>query len=112
VAYEPAYEAFTACTAEGRERSARFKRAGFLSLGDQPEVYFYIVDGSEIIVALSGDGLRQFQQPPRRALSREEKIDITGLRLKKEIESGRELQNLYIGGIELEELARELALSV
>ncbi len=112
MAYEPVYETFAVVPPDGQRRTVRFKRAGFLSVGDQPEVYFFDVDGRETVVAVSGEALRQFQRPPRRALSREEKIDVAGLRLKQEIESGRELapENLYINGLGLEQLMRSLGL--
>jgi hypothetical protein len=48
----------------------------------------------------------------RRRLSREEKIDITGLMLKQQVEAGRALdsRNLLIGDEKLKELASGLGL--
>ncbi len=112
MAYQPVYERFGVVGPDGRRRTVQFRKAGFLSVGDQPEVYFFDVDGTEVIVGVSGEALRHLERPPRRALSREQKIDLAGFRLKREIESGRELapENLYIDGPELERLARDLRL--
>lgn len=88
-----------------------FKKAGFLALGDQPELHFFDVGGEETIVAISGQALREFQQR-RRYLSREEKIDLAGLLLKRTIEAGVPLvsENLLIRDEDFARLASELGL--
>jgi hypothetical protein len=62
-------------------------------------------------VAISGETLRRFQRG-RRSLSREEKIDLAGLLLKRRIEAGFPLvsENLLIRDEELASLASELGL--
>ena len=109
--YEPQYERFQAPGPDGAVFAIEFKKAGFLAAGDQPELYFFSVNGSEVVVGVSGQTLRQFQRG-RRYLSREEKIDVAGLRLKRQIEAGAALrsENLFIGDRELEALVQELSL--
>ncbi len=88
-----------------------FKKAGFLAMGDEPELYFFHVGGEEVVVGISGETLRRFQRG-RRYLSREEKVDLAGLWLKQRIEAGTPLvaQNLLIRDEELAALAGELGL--
>ncbi len=111
MAYQPRFERFEAADPEGQGCTVEFKRAGFLALGDQPELYFFQVAGAEAIVGISGDALRRFQRG-RRYLSREEKIDLAGLLLKRRIEAGMPLvsQNLLIRDEELAGLADDLGL--
>src|SRR5580704_15677456 len=95
--YEPHWERFDASAPDGKLLPVEFIRAGFLTAGDQPELYFFRVDGEEVVVGVSGSALRRVEQG-RRRLSREEKIDLTGLRLKRQIEIGAALepQNLFV----------------
>jgi len=122
--YEPLFERFEATAPGGARISSKFLRAGFLTVGDRPELYFFRVTplGSEpqdlvpngpedVAVGLSGDALKRFGNG-RRSLSREEKIDLAGLMLKKNIEAGRCLDsnNLLIRDLELASLAGELGI--
>jgi hypothetical protein len=120
VRYEPLFERFEATAPDGIRRIGEFLRAGFLTLGDRPELYFFrlvrAADSSEaaaeeVAVGISGQALKRFQER-RRSLSREEKIDLAGLLLKKTIEHGTTLDsnNLYIRDEELAALAAELAI--
>ncbi len=107
--YTPVYENFEVVGQDGQRREVRFKRAGFLAAGDEPEIYFFGLGGQEVAVGISGESLRQFQRRWR-YLSREEKIDLAGLFLTRQIGPGGQLvsENLYIRGEELERLARDL----
>jgi hypothetical protein len=118
--YAPLFEQFEATAPEGGRRIAKFLRAGFLTLGDRPELYFFRVTpvgerpegrAEEVVVGLSGDALKRFERP-RRSLSREEKIDLAGLLLKKNIEAGKTLDsnNVFIRDDELAALAGELGI--
>ena len=109
--YEPVYERFEVVGQDGRRRTVGFRKAGFLVAGEQPELYFFAVNGEEAVVGLSGEALRQFQQG-RRYLSREEKIDLAGCFLKRVLEAGKPLvsENLYIRGGALEELTKDLGI--
>ena len=109
--YEPRWERFAASGPDGKLLEVQFLRAGFLTAGDQPELYFFSAGGEELAVGLSGSALRQFEQG-RRRLTREEKIDLAGLILKRQIESGKVLdsRNLFIREALLAELAAELGL--
>ena len=111
MAYEPAYEQFAVVGRDARRRAVEFKKAGFLAVGDQPELYFFSVDGEEVVVGLSGAALRELQRRWR-YLAREEKIDLAGLFLKRQIEAGKPLvaENLYIREQELEGLVSALGL--
>lgn len=107
------YERFLAVTPGGARRTVEFKKAGWVSTGDHPELYFFIVDhNEEVVVGLSGSALEAFQKS-RRYLSREEKIDVAGLHLKRQIEAGRPLrvENLYVDASELAGLLRELGIA-
>ncbi len=112
MAYEPRYERFQAVGPDGQRRAVQFNNAGFLALGDQPELYFFEVAGAEAVVGISGATLRRFQQG-RRYLSREEKIDLAGLLLKRRIEAGTPLvsENLLVQDEELAGLAGGLGLT-
>ena len=82
-----------------------------LASGDQPELYFFEVDARPVIVCVGGAGLLGLQRGSR-YLSREEKIDVAGLFLKRKIECGGELvpKDLRIEREELESLVRELGI--
>jgi hypothetical protein len=118
--YEPLWERFEAIAPDGTPCTAQFVRAGFLTLADRPELYFFRVargpDASpkaaeEVVVGISGESLARFEKP-RRRLSREEKIDLTGWLLKENIEAGKPLDsnNLFIRDDELAALAGELGI--
>ena len=70
--YEPRFEWFECRGPDGTHRVAQFVRAGFLTAGDNPELYFFRVAGGEVAVGISGSALRRFEQG-RRRLNREEK---------------------------------------
>jgi hypothetical protein len=107
--YESRFERFEAAGPDGVLRAVEFRRAGFLTVGDRPELYFFIVAGDEVVVGISGSALQGFEQG-RRRLSREEKIDIAGLWLKQQIVAGAacDSHNLLVRDKELAELAGEL----
>src|SRR5690348_9064103 len=116
--YEPLWERFEAIAPTGARCTVQFLRAGFLTLGDRPELYFFRVtraaDASEaaaeeVAVGISGEALKRFERALR-SLSREEKVDLAGLLLKKGIEGGKSLDsnNLFIRDDELANLAGEL----
>jgi hypothetical protein len=114
--YEPLFERFEAAGPDGRWHHAQFLRAGFLTAGDQPELYFYRVEGDngqgeEVVVGISGNALRRFENE-KRFLSREEKIDLAGLLLKQKIEAGKALdsQSLFARDEELAQLAGALGI--
>ena len=109
--YEPRYEKFGAAEPGGKTCTVEFRRAGFLTAGDRPELFFFLVDGAEAVVGISGEALKQFERG-RRRLSREEKMDIAGLILKRKIEAGVALdsRNLMVREELLAELASELRL--
>jgi len=111
--YEPQFERFEAVGPDGRRYAVEFLKAGFLTAGDQPELYFFRVAGEEVVVGMSGNSLRRFQQG-RKSLSREAKIDLAGLLLKKQIEAGMALEskNLFLRDEELAQLAGDLAFPV
>lgn len=111
MSYESRFERFEAAGPDGKQRAVEFGRAGFLTAGDRPELYFFRVAGEEIVVGLSGNALQRFEQG-RRRLSREEKIDVAGLWLRKQIMAGVpcDSSNLFIRDKELAELAGELGL--
>ena len=110
--YEPIYERFEVTGPEGSRLEVAFVRAGFLTLGDRPELFFFRVNGEEVVVGLSGLSLARFERG-RRRLSREQKIDVAGRWLKRQIEAGLPLdsRNLYIQDDELANLASELDLT-
>jgi hypothetical protein len=113
--YEPQFDRFETVASNGERRSVTFLRAGFLTTGDQPELYFFRVGGEkqEVVVGISGGSLRRFEQG-RKSLSREAKIDLAGLLLKRRIEAGAALdsRNLFLRDEELEQVASELGLPV
>ena len=118
--YEPLWERFEAVAPDRTQCLVCFLRAGFLTLGDRPELYFFRVTAApeasksaaeEVAVGISGEALKRFENS-RRRLSREEKIDLAGLLLKKNIEAGKALDSsyLFIRDDELAALAGELGL--
>jgi len=117
--YEPLWERFEAIAPDGTRCAVQFLRAGFLTLGDRPELYFFRVTraadapeaAEEVAIGLSGAALERFEKPGR-SLSREEKIDLAGLLLKKNMEAGKTLDSnhLFIRDNELASLASELGI--
>ena len=109
MSYESRFERFEAAGPDGELRAVEFRRAGFLTVGDRPELYFFRVAGDEVVVGISGSALEAFEQG-RRRLSREEKIDVAGLWLKRQIIAGAacDSQHLFVRDKELAELAGEL----
>ena len=110
--HEPAYERFEVVGPDGNRLEVQFVRAGFLAQGDRPELFFFRVNGEETVVGISGSSLARFERG-RSCLSREQKIDVTGRWLKRQIEAGATLdsRNLYIQDDELANLASELDLT-
>lgn len=106
--YEPLYERFEAAGPQGKRHVVEFVRTGFLAQGDQPELFFFRVDGEEAVVGISGVSLARFEHG-RLRLTREQKIDLTGQWLKRQIEAGLPLdsRNLSIRDDELAKLASE-----
>ena len=94
---------------DGKRREVEFVRAGFLAQGDRPELFFFRVNGEETVVGISGGSLARFERG-RRRLTREEKIDVAGRWLKRQIDAGLPLdsRSLYIQDDELANLAIEL----
>jgi hypothetical protein len=107
--YEPIYERFEVAGPDGRRVDISFVRAGFLTQGDRPELIFFQVNGEETVVGISGLSLARFERG-RSRLSREQKIDVTGQWLKRQIQAGSHLdsRSLYIQDDELANLASEL----
>jgi hypothetical protein len=107
--YEPRYERFEVVGPDGSRLAIHFVRAGTLTQGDRPELFFFQVNGEETVVGISGLSLAHFERG-RDRLSREQKIDITGRWLKRQIEAGLYLdsRSLYIQDDELANLASEL----
>ena len=107
--YESIYERFEVVGPDGGRLTVDFLRAGFLAQGDRPELFFFRVNGEETVVGISGVSLARFERG-RRRLTREEKIDVAGRWLKRQIEAGLPLdsRSLYIQDNELANLAGEL----
>lgn len=93
--YEPLYERFEVGGTEGKSHSVEFVKSGFLTAGDRPELFFFRVDGEETVVGISGSSLDRFQRG-RSRLSREQKIDIAGLWLKRQLEAGAPLDSAHL----------------
>ena len=110
--YEPIYERFEVVGPDGNRREINFVRAGVLTRGDRPELFFFRVNGEEAVVGISGLSLARFERG-RDRLSREQKIDVTGLWLKRQMQAGLYLdsRSLYIQDDELANLASELDLT-
>jgi hypothetical protein len=109
--YEAVYEKFAVAGPDGQLRAVEFRKAGFLAAGDQPEVYFFTVNGQSAVVGIAGGPLTAWQRA-RRYLSREEKIDVAGLWLRQRIAAGQELtsDNLFIREPELDLLTSALGI--
>src|ERR1017187_5905203 len=109
--YEPLYERFEVAGPDGIRKQVEFVRSGFLAQGDRPELFFFRLHGEETVVGISGSSLTRFERG-RRRLSREQKIDVAGRWLKRQIEAGAPLdsRSLYIQDDELANLANELNL--
>ena len=107
--YEPIYERFEVAAPDGARFGVEFVRSGFLAQGDRPELFFFRVNGEETVVGISGTSLAKFERG-RRRLAREEKIDVAGRWLKRQMEAGlpRDSGSLYIQDHELAHLASEL----
>jgi hypothetical protein len=107
--YEPIYERFEVAGPDGNRCKVEFVRSGFLAQGDRPELFFFRVDGEETVVGISSASLTRFERG-RRRLTREQKIDVAGRWLKRQIEAGAPLdsRSLYIQDDELANLANEL----
>ena len=107
--YESNYERFEVAGPDGNSRKVEFIRSGFLAQGDRPELFFFRVNGEETVVGISGGSLARFERG-RRRLTREQKIDVAGRWLKRQMEAGLPLDSrrLYIQDHELANLANEL----
>lgn len=108
LSYEPRFERFECARGDGSSAAVEFVRAGTLTAGDRPELYFFRVNGEEVTVGISGNALDELQR--ERRLSREEKIDVAGLHLKRQLQASQPLdsQSLYVQLGGLRELAAEL----
>jgi hypothetical protein len=106
---EPLHERFEVANPGGDLLVVEFVRSGFLAQGDRPELFFFRVNGEETVVGISGKSLKRFEAG-RRRLTREQKIDVSGLWLKRQIEAGALLDSgsLYIQDDDLANLANEL----
>ena len=109
MAYESKYERFEFAGSNGKRREVEFIRSGFLAQGDRPELFFFRVDREETVVGISGASLARFERG-RRRLTREQKIDVAGRWLMRQMEAGLPLdsRSLYIQDDELANLANEL----
>ena len=109
--YESVLEKFEALGKDGVARAVAFKKAGVLASNDQPELYFFEVDTRQVMVCVAGEALAGWQNA-NRFLSREEKIDVAGLFLKRKIETEAELVpgDLRIERGELESLLGALGI--
>jgi len=107
--YEPIYEQFEVEGPGGKRRRVEFVRSGFLAQGDRPELFFFRIDGEEAVVGLSGGSLARLERG-RNRLTREQKIDVAGLWLMRQMEAGLPLdsRSLYIQDDELANLAVKL----
>ena len=107
--YEPLYERFEVLAAGGTRLDVKFIRSGFLAQGDRPELFFFEINREEAVVGISGASLARFESG-RHRLSREQKIDVAGRWLKRQMEAGKPLNSgsLYIQDDELANLAIEL----
>lgn len=113
MAYESIYETFEVAHAGGNSLRVVFKKAGVLAGVDQPELYFFEVNGERAIVAVESGALGKWQKA-NRYLSREEKIDVAGMFLKRVLESievsAADLK-LMVAEAELEEMVASLGLA-
>ena len=109
MSYDPKYERFEVAGPDGNRRMVEFIRSGFLAQGDRPELFFFRVNGEETVVGISGASLARFERG-RRRLTREQKIDVAGRWLERQMQAGLPLdsRSLYIQDDELANLANEL----
>jgi hypothetical protein len=107
--YESKYERFDLAGVDGSRIAVEFVRSGFLAQGDRPELFFFTVNGEEIVVGVSGVSLARFERG-RRRLAREQKVDLAGRWLMRQMDAGLPLdsRSLYIQDDELANLANEL----
>jgi hypothetical protein len=107
--YEPLYERFEVLGSDGTRLGVQFVRSGFLAQGDRPELFFFRLNEEEVVVGISGASLARFERG-RRRLSREQKIDLAGRWLKRQMEAAMPLNSgsLYIQDDELAYLGNEL----
>ena len=107
--YESSYERFEVTGPDGKRKVVEFIRSGFLAQGDRPELFFFRVNGEEVVIGISGASLARFEHG-RRRLTREQKIDVAGRWLRRQMEAGLPLdsRSLYIQDDELAHLANEL----
>ena len=107
--YEPLYERFEVLGSDGTRLGVQFVRSGFLAQGDRPELFFFRINEEEVVVGISGASLARFEHG-RRRLSREQKIDLAGRWLKRQMEAAMPLNSgsLYIQDDELAYLGNEL----
>ena len=110
--YEPIYGRFEVAGSDGNHCNVEFVRSGFLAQGDRPELFFFRVNGEETVVGISGTSLTRFERG-RSRLAREQKIDVAGRWLKRQMEAGAPLdsRSLYIQDDELAYLGNELNLT-
>src|SRR5579864_6029091 len=109
MSYESLYERFDVVGPDGNRMAVQFIRSGFLAQGDWPELFFFRTNGEETVVGISGASLTRFERG-RNRLTREQKIDVAGRWLKRQMEAGAPLdsRSLYIQDDELANLANEL----
>ena len=107
--YESLYERFEVLGSDGTRLGVQFVRSGFLAQGDRPELFFFRINEEEVVVGISGASLARFERG-RRRLSREQKIDLAGRWLKRQMEAAMPLNSgsLYIQDDELAYLGNEL----
>ena len=107
--YEPLYERFEVLGSDGTRLGVQFVWSGFLAQGDRPELFFFRINEEEVVVGISGASLARFERG-RRRLSREQKIDLAGRWLKRQMEAAMPLNSgsLYIQDDELAYLGNEL----
>ena len=108
LSYVSRFERFECTGAEGSVATVEFVRAGTLTAGDRPELFFFRVNGEEVTVGLSGSALEELQR--QRHLTREEKIDVAGLHLQRQLQTCRPLdaRSLYVQLEGLRDLAAAL----
>jgi hypothetical protein len=107
--HDSKYERFEVVGPDANLRQVEFIRSGFLAQGDRPELFFFRVNSEETVVGISGASLARFERG-RRRLTREQKIDLAGRWLKRQMQAGLALdsRSLYIQDDELAYLASEL----
>src|SRR6266550_5825220 len=106
---EPFTERFEVFGVRRHPSRRRIVRSGSLAQGDRPELLFFRINEEEAVEGISGTSLARLERG-RRPLSREQKIDLAGRWLKRQIEAAMPLNSgsLYIQDDELANLANEL----